>query len=91
MTYTIMCHLFIRKLGYKGVKCKFKTMLTPYLVILTFRLFLSSVIILLVGNKNDCPEKKVVQTDDAQKFADQIGIQLYETSAKENLNVEEVS
>ena len=43
-----------------------------------------------VGNKNDCPEKKVVQTEDAQKFADQIGIQLYETSAKENLNVEEV-
>ncbi len=45
----------------------------------------------VVGNKNDCPEKKVVQTEDAQKFADQIGIQLYETSAKENLNVEEVS
>ena len=32
----------------------------------------------------------MVQTDDAQKFAEQIGIQLYETSAKENLNVEEV-
>ena len=45
----------------------------------------------IVGNKNDCPEKKIVQTDDAQKFADQIGIQLHETSAKENLNVEEVS
>lgn len=45
---------------------------------------------ILVGNKNDCPEKKVVQTEDAQKFADQIGIQLYETSAKENINVEEV-
>ena len=43
-----------------------------------------------VGNKNDSPEKKVVQTDDAQKFAEQIGIQLYETSAKENVNVEEV-
>ena len=43
-----------------------------------------------VGNKNDCPERKVVQTEDATKFADQIGIQLFETSAKENLNVEEV-
>jgi Ras-related protein Rab-35 len=43
-----------------------------------------------VGNKNDCLEKKVVQTEDAQKFADLIGIQLYETSAKENLNVKEV-
>ena len=45
---------------------------------------------ILVGNKNDCPEKKVVQTEDAHKFADQIGIELYETSAKENINVEEV-
>ena len=43
-----------------------------------------------VGNKNDCPEKKVVQMEDAQKFAEQIGIQLYETSAKDNINVEEV-
>lgn len=45
---------------------------------------------ILVGNKNDCPEKKVVQTEDAHKFSEQIGIELYETSAKENINVEEV-
>lgn len=45
-----------------------------------------------VGNKNDAsPEKKVVKTEDAQKFAEQIGVPLYETSAKENQNVEEVS
>ena len=31
-----------------------------------------------------------MSTDDAQKFAEQIGIELYETSAKENINVEEV-
>ena len=44
-----------------------------------------------VGNKNDAsPEKKVVKTEDAQKFAEQIGVPLYETSAKENQNVEEV-
>jgi Ras-related protein Rab-35 len=43
-----------------------------------------------VGNRTDILEKKVVQTEDAQKLADEIGIQLYETSAKENLNVEEV-
>ena len=43
-----------------------------------------------VGNKNDCPEKKVVNIEDAQKFAEQIGIQLFETSAKDNINVEEV-
>ena len=31
-----------------------------------------------------------MQIEDAQKFAEQIGIQLYETSAKDNINVEEV-
>lgn len=45
---------------------------------------------LAVGNKDDDPERKVVLTEDAQKFADQMGIQLFETSAKENINVEEV-
>ena len=44
-----------------------------------------------VGNKDDDPERKVVLTHDAQRFAEQMGIQLYETSAKENINVEEVS
>ena len=44
----------------------------------------------VVGNKNDDPDRKVVLTQDAQRFADQMGIQLYETSAKENINVEEV-
>ncbi|XP_065190500.1 ras-related protein Rab-35-like [Sycon ciliatum] len=45
----------------------------------------------LVGNKNDCPpEKKVVDTEDANKFSDQMGIRLWETSAKENNGVEEV-
>ncbi|XP_022106074.1 ras-related protein Rab-35-like [Acanthaster planci] len=45
---------------------------------------------ILVGNKNDCPEKKVVLTEDATNFAEQMGIQLFETSAKENINVEEM-
>ncbi len=44
----------------------------------------------VVGNKDDDPERKVVLTHDAQRFAEQMGIQLYETSAKENINVEEV-
>jgi Ras-related protein Rab-35 len=42
-----------------------------------------------VGNKNDDPDNKIVLTEDARKFADQIGIELFETSAKENINVEE--
>ncbi|KAK7803838.1 hypothetical protein U0070_027296 [Myodes glareolus] len=45
---------------------------------------------ILVGNKNDDPERKVVETEDAYKFAGQMGIQLFETSAKENCNVEEM-
>lgn len=44
----------------------------------------------LVGNKNDHPERKVVITEDAQRFANQMDIQLFETSAKDNLNVEEM-
>jgi len=45
---------------------------------------------LLVGNKNDDPDRKVVLTEDARRFADQMGIQLFETSAMENVNVEEM-
>ena len=44
-----------------------------------------------VGNKDDAPERKQVDPADARRFADQMGIQLFETSAKENKNVEEVS
>ena len=65
---------------------------------------------ILVGNKNDDPDRKVeegeggncqwqsfnldclqvVLTDDAKRFADQMGIRLFETSAKDNINVEEM-
>lgn len=44
----------------------------------------------LVGNKNDDPNQKVVLTEDAQRFANQMGIQLFETSAKDNINVEDM-
>ena len=43
-----------------------------------------------VGNKDDNPDQKVVLSQDAQKFAAQSDITLFETSAKENINVEEV-
>lgn len=33
----------------------------------------------------------MVETEDAQKFASQMSVKLFETSAKENKNVEEVS
>lgn len=44
----------------------------------------------LVGNKNDTPEWKVVMTEEAQRYADQMCVRLFETSAKENVNVEEM-
>ncbi|XP_013103541.1 ras-related protein Rab-35 isoform X2 [Stomoxys calcitrans] len=44
----------------------------------------------LVGNKNDDPERKVVITEDAQRFAQQMDIELFETSAKDNIKVEEM-
>jgi len=45
---------------------------------------------ILVGNKNDDPSRKVVLTSDAQRFANQIDISLFETSAKDNINVHEI-
>ena len=48
------------------------------------------IILALVGNKDDMPDRKVVLTEDAQRFASQMGIQLFETSAKDNKNVEEM-
>ena len=32
----------------------------------------------------------MVLTEDARRFADQMGIRLFETSAKDNINVEEM-
>eukprot|EP01156_Anaeramoeba_ignava_P022439 Anaeramoba_ignava/c20659_g1_i3.p1 GENE.c20659_g1_i3~~c20659_g1_i3.p1 ORF type:complete len:202 (+),score=58.54 c20659_g1_i3:42-647(+) len=43
---------------------------------------------LLVGNKSDLVSKKVVDTDTAKSFADQLGIPFLETSAKNSTNVE---
>ncbi|XP_017790109.1 PREDICTED: ras-related protein Rab-35 isoform X2 [Habropoda laboriosa] len=48
------------------------------------------IVVVLVGNKNDAPNEKVVLTEDAQRFANQMGIQLFETSAKDDINVQEM-
>ena len=45
---------------------------------------------ILVGNKCEDPNCRIVLREDASKFASKMGIQLFETSAKENLNVEEM-
>ena len=43
----------------------------------------------MVGNKCDQVDNKVVDFTTAKEFADQIGISIIETSAKENANVEQ--
>ncbi|XP_028802149.1 ras-related protein RABE1c-like, partial [Neltuma alba] len=46
---------------------------------------------ILVGNKADMDEsKRVVPTSKGQALADEYGIKFFETSAKTNMNVEEV-
>ncbi|XP_026659519.1 ras-related protein RABD1-like isoform X2 [Phoenix dactylifera] len=48
-----------------------------------------SVCKLLVGNKCDLVENKVVETEKAKAFADELGIPFLETSAKDSINVEQ--
>jgi len=45
---------------------------------------------ILVGNKNDDPSFKVVLSKDAQHVAELMKMPLFETSAKDNINVEEM-
>ncbi len=45
--------------------------------------------IVLVGNKCDSPQK-VVKFEDQQAYANAMNLKFFETSAKENINVDEV-
>ena len=44
---------------------------------------------LLVGNKSDLTSKRVVTTEQGKEFADSLGIEFLETSAKTSANVEQ--
>jgi len=44
---------------------------------------------LLVGNKSDLTTKRVVSTEQGKEFADSLGIEFLETSAKTSTNVEQ--
>ena len=44
---------------------------------------------LLVGNKADLIDRKVVSEEAARRFADKLGVSLVETSAKASTNVDE--
>lgn len=45
---------------------------------------------ILVGNKDDMPDRKVVLTEDAERFARNMDLKLFETSALHNVNIENV-
>merc|ERR1711988_152850 len=48
-----------------------------------------AVVKILLGNKCDMPEKKMVKYDQGAELAKEFGINFYETSAKTNVNVDE--
>jgi len=43
--------------------------------------------VILVGNKCDMEEERVISTERGKQLADQLGVRFFETSAKENINV----
>ena len=44
----------------------------------------------LVGNKSDLADRRVVNTEEGQELADKYGMQFYETSAKTGENVDSI-
>ena len=49
----------------------------------------SKIPIVLFGNKSDLIDKRVIEDDEAENFAKKNQLEYFETSAKENINVEE--
>ncbi|XP_012138893.1 RAS oncogene family member Rab3 isoform X1 [Megachile rotundata] len=46
--------------------------------------------VILVGNKCDMDEERVISFERGKQLADQLGVQFFETSAKENINIKTV-
>ncbi|ESO11585.1 hypothetical protein HELRODRAFT_185237 [Helobdella robusta] len=44
--------------------------------------------VILVGNKFDLEHERVVSTERGRRLADQLGLEFFETSAKDNINVD---
>lgn len=43
--------------------------------------------VILVGNKCDMEEERVISSERGRQLAEQLGVRFFETSAKENINV----
>ena len=70
--------------------CAFRKVLTSLVLQEIDRYACENVNKLLVGNKCDLTNKKVVDYTSAKEYADQLGIPFLETSAQNAINVEEV-
>ncbi|XP_032367754.1 ras-related protein Rab-3D [Etheostoma spectabile] len=46
--------------------------------------------VILVGNKCDLEDDRVVPTEDSQRLAEELGFQFFEASAMDNVNVKQV-
>ncbi|TSK87526.1 Ras-related protein Rab-3D [Bagarius yarrelli] len=46
--------------------------------------------VILVGNKCDLEDDRLIPTEDSQRLADELGLQFFEASAKDNINVKQV-
>uniref|UniRef100_A0A8D0HFZ4 small monomeric GTPase n=1 Tax=Sphenodon punctatus TaxID=8508 RepID=A0A8D0HFZ4_SPHPU len=46
--------------------------------------------VILVGNKCDLEDDRVVPTEDGKRLADDLGFEFFEDSAKDNINVKQV-
>lgn len=47
--------------------------------------------VILVGNKCDMEDERVISFERGKQLADQLGVEFFETSAKENINVKVIS
>lgn len=43
--------------------------------------------VILVGNKCDMEDERIISFERGKQLADQLGVEFFETSAKENVNV----
>ncbi|KAM9392901.1 RAB3D, member RAS oncogene family, b [Pholidichthys leucotaenia] len=46
--------------------------------------------VILVGNKCDLEDDRLIPTEDGQRLAEELGFQFFEASAKDNINVKQV-
>ena len=49
----------------------------------------SNIVKILVGNKSDLKDQRQVSYEEGKQFAESLGMQLLETSAKEKINIDE--